>query len=203
MPTKQEIEEFRKAALLYSVACEKLLLSIGKTLYRDELEEAEYLRLQSEAVTTARVTGQNDVIPSMLAMHEPIKKAWLAYSNMVKGCGEDSTEIGFEEQAVFLESLRECVVEYFVASEHLDLVAGLRSPIETRVFSEFHYTENIRKMLGKQNEPMPDSTWQLKRKQLGNQIQNHPKSGTKRVQLTRYAAEFLALDLPEFRQKSQ
>lgn len=198
MTTKQEIEEFRKAVVLYSVASEKPLLSMLKTTSRSEASEVEYLRRQSEAVTAARVAGQIDVIPALLAVHEPIKAAWAAHDAMWSGCKKNEAKISGARELAFLEALAECIHNHHAACETLDMLAGLWCPIETREFSGYYNTADILRTLGSPGEPMSASTWQNRRRSLGNQIDNHPQSGAQRVRFTKYAAEFLGLDLDDF-----
>lgn len=198
MATKQEIEEFRKAVVLYSVASEKPLLSMLKTTGRSEASEVEYLRRQSEAVTAARVAGQIDIIPALLAVHEPIRAAWAAHDVMWSGCKKNEAKISAAKELAFLEALAECIHNHHAACEQLDMLAGLWSPIETRELSGYYNTADILKALGPPGEPMPSSTWQNRRRSLGNQIVDHPQSGAKRVCFTKYAAEFLGLKLNDF-----
>lgn len=91
-----------------------------------------------------------------------------------------------------LPSLQETAAEYLNQRGH-----EVRT---SQRFSKYYWVAIVLKALGKDKDtPMPHSTWQLRRKTLGWHIENHPKSGTKRVRFSRHANESLGLNLAEFR----
>jgi len=134
-------------------------------------------------------------VPDIMGVDAVIEHALTSHGSMWEGIRGDVAEIAVDQQAAFLESLADCVVRLKRATDRLDAVAGLHSPIETRVFSAWYLTSEIQKLA-----KISPSKWQRIRKEadLRGEIQSHPTSGAQRVRLTKKAADRLGIRLPDF-----
>lgn len=192
-----EIELLRKAAALYVLCAERVVASMLNTFTRCTAGDEEYLRARSEAVVAARTAGQADIVPVIMSVDEQIQAAWAAHAVMWEGIAGDTAEISGPRQEAFLESIADCIVGLRRATDRLDATAGLHKPIETRVFSEWTDTAKVQK-LANNGDSMTSTTWQRIRKELPDDIESHPTSGTKKVRLTKAAADRLGISLQEF-----
>jgi len=189
------VDSLRKSAVKFVLSAEQLLKSMLKSFARCTEAETEYLRLRSAVVVAARASGQADLVPDIMGVDAVIEHALTSHGSMWEGIRGDVAEIAVDRQAAFLESLADCIVRLRRATDRLDAVAGLHTPIETRVFSNWHLTKQL---LAKAD--ISRSKWQRTRRDadVSGEIQSHPKSGTKMVRLTQKAADRLGIQLPEF-----
>lgn len=67
-------------------------------------------------------------------------------------------------------------------------------PVTAKAYSSWRKTSEIRKYLGKGGVPMSPTTWQRHRKELRDEIVDHPTSGAQKVKFTRIAAEALHIN---------
>ena len=84
------------------------------------------------------------------------------------------------------------------------------TPTTSKEYSDWKATKDILNHLGSNGVPMPSTTWQRHREKLGDEIQEHPTSGARKVRFTKFAADTLhintskmAFQVPEDSPKSR
>ena len=81
-----------------------------------------------------------------------------------------------------------------MADSERAMVSQSKVPVTPKAYSSWRKTSEIRKHLGKGGVPMSSTTWQRHRKELGDEIVDHPTSGAQKVKFTRLAAETLHIN---------
>lgn len=203
MSLKSDVEDFRKAVVIYKRAAEKFIWAAYENPDYELTEDdgrgfrspayESFRKAQSALVVTChRLQAAVFLLGVIEDGHKPILK--MHHHAIAKSSGA----IGGEQRIRNQEDLLSDLLDAMEHIQRLELFGGLWEPIETRKFSHWYWTTDILKRAGRDGEPMPDRTWQKHRKRLGNQIESHPQSGAQKVRLTRLANDDLGLNLPEF-----